>query len=374
MAFSYSHTRTLAAMQLRAGLVPLIIGPPGVGKTAMHSLLASDLDLPAEFFNPSDYEAHEIGGVLCPDGDKVRKLFAEGSPLLRACNEAVLLGIDEFNAQGPSKFASMARICNERLVGDRKLHPGTRVVCYTNSQSQSLEGNDLPLPSLNRMAPIELAYSVADFQAFLANYGAVDSQERKYAEQLSAMLEFKPGLLEIDPSRMGADGTVSFVAEIVASNSTWASPRAWERLIQFRAEAARQKSVALKSVFDEHKGDVFACIIGPRQATVYSEILNTGKELPSVSEIAETPLTCKLPTNNIVGLSLAALLPLVGKRCAASAWLYVDRFNSSGLIGGEETARQLYKTLVKCCPLGPTDSPEARKVMAKLAASIRGGK
>ncbi len=372
MPFNYHQTRVFSVSLIRSGSVPLIIGAPGIGKTAMHALLAQDLKLPSVFFCPGDFEPHEVGGVLCPDGDKVRKLFSEGSPLARACREAVLLGIDEFNAQGPSKFPAMARIVNERLVGDNKLHPDTRVVCYTNSQAQSLDGNDLPLPALNRLSPIVMEYAVEDFQRFLATYGDVDSPERFYAEELSGMLDSKPDLLEVDPAKLGADRSQSFVADIVANNSTWGSPRAFEKLLKFRAELKRSKPEELTTTWETHEQEIFACIVGPRSAKLYRSMLTEGKQLPTPKEIAENPLTAKLPKTAVLGLSVASLLPAIAKLNVESAWLYVNRFDDPSVVGGADVATQLATHLRKHCPLNnKTASISVKKIQAKLCARAK---
>jgi hypothetical protein len=374
--FSFKQTTLFVSTLVRAKIVPLVIGAPGIGKTAMGAIIAKEVGLPLAFFNPSDHEPHEIGGVLCPDGDKVRKLFSEGSPLLRACNEAVLLVIDEYNAQGPAKFAAMARISNERKVGDLDLHPGTRVVCFTNAQSQSLDGSDLPLPSLNRMANINMEYQVSDMQSFLATYGEEGSIERNYAEQLSSFLDAKPALLEVDPSKLGPDGSKSYVAEIVASNSTWASPRAWERVLQFRCECRR--SVVGGDAFTTMASEpsmgeaMMTAIIGPRAAPLYTLMIQEGKQLPTAREIADNPMGARLPTTHIVGLSIADLLPAISRINPESAWLYVNRLKDPSFVGGAETVAQLYKDLTKHCPINPKMSAPVKMIAASM--SVAAGK
>jgi MoxR-like ATPase len=365
---NYQETKLIAALQIKAGLTPVIWGPPGVGKTAMAHLLTEQVALPLAFFNPSDYEPHEIGGVLAPEGETVRRLFSPDSPLLRATREPVLLCIDELNAQGPSKFPAIARIINERKVGDLHLHPQTRVVCFSNTQAQSLDANDLPLPLLNRVAHIELRYTVPDFQGFLATYGEVDSPERFFANELSSFLDTRPELLEVDPSEIvttqGA-AKQDFVSDIVAKNSTWGSPRAWERAIQFMAQTKRERATAPElSESLSREGSLSATltdtvqplgqialtgIVGPRVSGLYLAMRSSKSKLPSLKEITSNPNTAKLPDTATDALAIASYFPRIAAQDPAIAWVYVNRFSS--LVGGDEIVQQLLPVLTRLCSL-----------------------
>lgn len=368
---TYKQTRTAVTAFARANIVPLVWGPPGVGKTAMAGLVAAELNLPLCFFNPSDYEPHEIAGVMAPEGEVLRRLFSPKSPLHRATQEAVLLVIDELNAQGPSKFPAIARIINERLVGDNSLHEGTRVICFSNTQSQSLEGNDLPLPLLNRVAHLNLGYTVEDFQEFLSTYGEPDSLERKFALSLSGVLDYAPDLLEVDPSKLGPKGAENRIAQLVATNQSWATPRALEKLIKLQASVNQSENSEIRELgkLQDVNVELYGAIMGVDAAAKFLAIRVKLNELPSIKSILAEPLSAPLPKNAAGGHFIRGLLPAIGRQNPEAGWFYVDRLRT--LPGGDEVVRQLYKPLTRYCPLPAKASPPAKKLQLKMASEAK---
>lgn len=137
----YNASQILALAQRTPPHIALLIkGETGVGKSAITHTLAAMLGLPAidlrlslrnegDMIGLPDQRASAERGVTC---------FAPPAWLMRACNEPVLLFLDEFNRAEKQVQNAAFQLVLDRSLGEApngepyKLHPETRIVAAIN--------------------------------------------------------------------------------------------------------------------------------------------------------------------------------------------------------------------------------------------------
>ena len=338
---SYADTLDFVCASVKAGRTPLVLGPPGVGKTQMAPIVAQRMGTTFVghcFFNANDWSPEEVGGIPAPvqGRDEFRRLTDSSSPLFAACHAPYLIFCDEFGTCEQSMFKQVRRMMHDRMLGSHKLHDGTRFVCLSNPQNMSLDGRDLPLPVLNALNIVHLDYTLDDFRGWLADFAAEhDGPIRTRAFELLGLLETRPDLLETDPSRIGSNEVQSYVDQITARNENWASPRSWEGFLRTIVQ------LDATNMSKEARAHVVAGILGPRVAKVYGQLTSARRALPKIADLDASPQTAAMPTNAIEAMSLGPAL----KFCQInSAWAYLARL--SCLANGDEIVAAVMPVLV----------------------------
>jgi hypothetical protein len=355
---SYADTGDAVVAIVKAARVPLVFGPPGVGKTAMAELIAKALDMELVFFVARDYLPEEFGGVYHTDKEGALQRSLDGrNPVGIACERPVLMVMDEVTAVNGVIFPQISRAVNERKFGNREVHPGTRFVLFANPQEQSLEAQDMPLPLINRLCILRLEPSHTDFQKWLMTLGETGQALNGFALELAGILDARPELLQMEPKDP---------EHYVSQNVGWGTPRAWEAALRYMAEGegARQSATIQRAVLTG--------FLGPESADAYLGIRAIYSRLPRASQIAHDPVFSKLPTGFLEGVGVLGLLPQVSALDPAAAWVYVDRIDDKAIQNGAEIRMAGANSLMRLAHFDPdSDSPfldQAKRARVKLGA------
>ncbi len=306
-----------------------LIGPPGVGKSAIVSMVAKKLEMPFEPLILSLCDPTDIGGFPVSSGRDAQNALGSINRLplgsiKRACEEAVLLFLDELTCASPAVQGAALRLVYERWAGDVKLHPGTRIVAAANPPEQASGGWELSLPLLGRMTQINMRPTVKEVQEYFYRLDAkfdVHGERipgkmtttQEIATDFAATIEMAPDLLHIDPPP-GAS----------SSGKAWGAPRSWERGIRVIAEAL--------DMGEQDSGTVFAAVlagnVGDDAAASYMTIRKVRHSLPSIKEILKNPITAKLPSDVNSAIAVLGILAQVSQTDPCPAWIYSDRLQN----------------------------------------------
>ena len=123
-----------------AHIAVLLRGPTGVGKSHFARGLAKDLGLPYIDVRASTMDEAATGGLPDFETSKTRGVatFVLPSWYVRACREACVVNIDEFNRAMPQVMQSFFQVILDRELGNNvegvpmRLHPETRVLACIN--------------------------------------------------------------------------------------------------------------------------------------------------------------------------------------------------------------------------------------------------
>lgn len=358
-ALSYNECVDAICATLEDGFVPLVIGAPGIGKTAMQKLLAERLNLKPVSLIAREYEPHEISGVLEVSGGKLNR-HVIGQARTIASEPCVVL-FDEMTACPAPVFANLARVLHERVFGDMPVHEKTVFWAAANPQSQSLDAHDMPLPLINRLRILHLQPTHEDVQEYFSSIGDEDSKLRAVGVEFASILDARPELLELIPDS---------AETLQQNNENWASPRSWERAVRTLARATPLPPKLLRAAL---VGD-----LGQAAAETFLAIREIYKRLPTIDEICVSPSTAKLPSNFTEGVGVLGLLGRVAQNDVCAAWIYCSRIDEKTCDGGRELRAALVCSLLRVCPLpAQNDSPlfeDAKKARVLLVAKRQAAK
>lgn len=121
---------------LAGGYPVLLRGPHGIGKSEVMYQVGKDLGLPVVEQRVSQLTDGDVIGMPNAKGGRVGKIqttkFNPPSWFARACEEPVLLFLDEVDRGSREVRQAIFQLNDSRRLGEFELHPGTRVVAATN--------------------------------------------------------------------------------------------------------------------------------------------------------------------------------------------------------------------------------------------------
>lgn len=349
----------------------LLIGDPGVGKSAIvaqaakeigmgdnfHVLLGSTLD-PTDIGGlPVKVDALNDAGVKV--GDKVMRVPLD--EIYQCSIRPGVLFLDEISAASGPVQAAELRLILERVAGNVKLHPETRIVAACNPPEQAPAGFELSAPLMGRMAVLNFRPQEDEVIEYLRSLGSdepsasdMDKAVREEASLFCAVANVTPELLQIDIPKHCING-----------GQPWASPRSCERMIRARAAATLLGMDMLSdAVYATTAGSM-----GERAATVYSGVVRMITELPSVDEIVANPANCACPTDKAKQVAALGLMPRIAQKNLWAAYIYALRLQ-------KEFSLAAHKALVPMAKYQPaiTDplTKEGIAARAKLSAMVGG--
>jgi hypothetical protein len=194
------------ATNLPPHIAVLMRGPTGVGKSQMARAVAEELDMPFIDVRLSTMSEGDFGGYPDIEGMKETAVmtFCMPSFFVRACQEAVVLMLDEMNRAMPQVMQGAFQLILDRELGNDKdgvpyrLHPGTRIFAAINHGAE-YDVNDMDPALLRRFWVTDLEPSMEDWLTWAAG-----------AELDPVLIDFirqNPVHLRVDPSEV-EPGTV----------------------------------------------------------------------------------------------------------------------------------------------------------------------
>lgn len=342
----FSEARLMVAASVKANTVPLFIGDPGVGKSALAVLISKELELPLFTLIGSTLDPTDVGGmpVLVKGGKGLERIPLD---IIRKCCEAPgLLFIDELSsAPGPVQ-AALLRLILDRVAGDRELHPDTRLMVATNPEEQTPAGSPLSAPLVGRVQMFHLRPSEKEVTDWFLTLGEDGSSLRDEATDFALTCGVQPDLLQIDMPPTCASG-----------NEPWGAPRAWERAVRMRALLDDEP---LKHMATQAN-------VGAQSAAAFRAILKLRKDLPSVEAIVADPMGTKAPTERHKQIAAIGLIPRVASVNTWAAWIFTSK------LGAEiATACGRHLQMRKDSPISTPYAKEGAKARVTVAAMMRG--
>lgn len=316
-----------------------IEGPPGIGKSAAVGIAAQKLGMPMEVMILSLCDPTDIGGFPVVTSGVVER-FPLG-PLKRACQEPVVLFLDELTMASPPVQGAAMRLIYERWAGEVKLHPGTRIIAAWNPPDQSAGGYEMALPLMGRLTKVKLHPEHKEVRQYFYGLGGMQLNTDVDGKDVAAINEHRENVkAKIDSAtntlaRLAVDfaATTEVSADLIqieppagaqAAGNQWGAPRSWERGLRVCA-----------AMIDKDKGaengplflTALAGNIGDSQAAGFIAIRKIREHLPSEEEILKDPNKAKLPSTKEHAIGALGLLAQVAMRDPQCAWIYANRMD-----------------------------------------------
>lgn len=329
MRCCFAKTKQILRAGIRSGKTILLIGSPGVGKSALVAEVAAELDLPLHTLIGSHCDPTDIAGFpFVVKATLTRALLKT----IKACVDAPgILFLDEASGTPAPVQAALMRLTLERIAGDTPLHEGSVVVLAANRPEECPNGTYFSAAQVNRVITVEVAPTVDEVAAyFQARVGAPGSTLALEAQDLAATLAVDPSLLQLEPPQASLD-----------TGAPFASARAWERTLAVIADYIDHEGGDDEGVFAIAAGGV-----GEEMAVAWRSYRLIRRHLPTVDQIVADPTAAPLPGEMMISVTGAdgstktvdardaqiatmGLLPRVAARDPWAAWAYVGRLDET---------------------------------------------
>lgn len=234
----------------------IVIGAPGVGKTATIQALADEIGYELITLLGSSMDPTDLAGLPSPatieietDSGELQETRVTDylTPWWAAkalTKKKVIIFLDEFNNASPAVQASMLTFIQDRTLGNgQKLPKETIIIGAMNPISSAVNGTELALPTTNRI--IFLPWHTSSdswFEGMLDGWGnKISKEEAEWKKKIVAFIRTQPGLLHrepdpnINPEVYGISGSDEMSIEI--ARMAWPSRRSWDNLSKALAKA-----------------------------------------------------------------------------------------------------------------------------------------
>ena len=288
---------------IKAGLVPFLQGPPGIGKSVINHSISKDFNLQMIDHRLSTSEPTDLTGL--PDFNNGRAYYApfnifplEGDPTPEG-KDGWLLFFDELPSASKMVQAAGYKVMLDRMIGQHRLHPNVAVVAAGNRMEDRAIVNSLSTAMQSRLVHIEMEVNHQEWLEDVALKQNYDSRIIAFLMQFpSKLMDFRPDHHE----------------------KTFACPRTWEfvnRLISGKQ-------------LDDDMAILLSGTITPGIAMEFYQFTKVFKDLININEILRDPENCRIPTDNsIKWATVTHMMDSVTDKNFSQVSVYADRFDLS---------------------------------------------
>lgn len=316
-----SITETISALTAccQAKVVPIVFGPPGIGKTSILQLVADACKLELQVL---------VGGTLTDRDDVAGTPYVSGgkldwchrAPVKAAIERPCLLAVDEYTITPEQAGGSLQNLILAHHAGDMPLHPDTRVIALANPQQHAPAARRIMPSEANRLGFFTMEPRLGEVAVWFAK------SQNPMLQEFGLLLPHRADLLEIEPP-----------AAKVEAGKTWASPRAWEHGLK----ALHACNLGFAEGKDHRVGfAALAAFVGAEQAGGYLALRAMRQRLPAFEDILADPAkAAKGLDKRQTDTMLAALgaVPSLANSDTGAAWIWAsclpDRFLGAAISG-----------------------------------------
>lgn len=274
MEVKLSQAASLVAKYMKIGLVPMLHGSPGIGKSAIILSIAAQYNLKVIDLRLSQCDPTDLSGMpTLANGrsDYLPPAYIplEGDEIPRKPNgepyEGFLLFLDEMNSAPMAVQAASYKLILDRMVGQRQLHKRCMIAAAGNLESDNAIVQPMSTALQSRLAHIQLKNDVQEWLDW--------ARANDFDHRITSYVEFK-----------GLEGLYSFRPD--HEDLTYSCNRTWEfanRVVKATDDNDPDRLPMLAGVLSE----------GPaREFTTFTKIyLN----LPKISDIVLAPENIEVP-------------------------------------------------------------------------------
>jgi len=288
MEITPSQAPKLLSKVLKAKLVPMITGSPGLGKSAIVQQLAKEYNLKVIDLRLSQCDPTDLMGLptICKKKNKAfyspMDVFPLEGELLPKDEKGVemngwLLFLDEINAAPLSVQKASYKLILDRMIGQFNLHPNLVMVGAGNLSTDNAIVNQMSTASQSRLVHFQLVANIKEWTVW-ANENRID-------HRIVAYVNFRPDKLhDFRPDH---------------SDHTFACPRTWEFL---------SRMITDTPLLTYNDLPYMAGTIGEGVAREFLSYTQIYKDLISIEEIMANPHGVTISDEPSVRYALSGLV------------------------------------------------------------------
>jgi AAA domain (dynein-related subfamily) len=273
---------------IEANVPPLVMGKPGVGKTARLTQLAEAKGAHIEVIIASLRDPTDFGGLPIRTEEGVRLLapqWAIEADRIAREGRAAWIFLDEITTAPPAVQAALLRFMNERQLGELRLHHMVRVIAAANPPDEAAGGWSLEAPLANRLAHFNLLANAEQWAEGMIT-GFPLPRVRSLPDNWEIGVPIMRSKIASFIRRRG-NLLIDMPQDDEKRAGPWPSPRTWDFGTRLMAAAE-----ALGEDNDEQLGMLASCV-GNGAATEFVSWL-TALDLPDPEELLANPENLKI--------------------------------------------------------------------------------
>lgn len=268
MEIKISQATSIITKLIQSKLVPMLVGSPAVGKSAIAHQIANDYKLKMIDLRLSQCDPTDILGFPYVNEGRSGYVPMETFPLehdpIPPGYNGWLLFLDEFNSASLAVQAASYRLILDRQVGQHHLHKNVAIVAAGNLETDNAIVQPMSTALQSRLVHLQLVADPNEWVEWASTQGL--------DHRITSFINFKPSnLYTFTPDH---------------TDKTYASPRTWEfanRILQ---------------VSNEGDKDLLPMLAGTLSEGVAREFLSFCKihtQIPQIPQIVANPKGAKIP-------------------------------------------------------------------------------
>lgn len=311
------------ASKLPPHIAVLMRGPTGVGKSHVARDIACETGLPFIDVRGSTMQEGDVIGY--PDVESMKETgvatFCLPAWYVRACNEPVVLMLDELNRSMPGVMQAFFQIVLDRELGNDKdgnpvrLHPETRVIAAVNHGSE-YDVNDMDPALLRRFWVADIEPTVSDWLGWAA--------ENKLDSVLTDFVRQNPAHWRVDPASVEAGTVVP-------------TPASWHRLDEALQFAEWSPSELAGNATPTGFYAMVMGMVGVEAGIAFQDFVKNYEKVISAEDVLEGKIEDEVFEGLEAG-SINGLIDKLAEHCKENKWTAKNAKNVARfakLIGGE---------------------------------------
>lgn len=284
-AVSVNQLTALVSMCVQVNEIPLVLGSPGIGKSAVYREVAESFNMDFLDFRLSMADPMDLIGLPHTNKETERMTYAlpnffplEGDEIPTG-KAGWLISFEEINSAPPALQAIAYKILHDRMIGDKKLHPNVRLVANGNLETDGAIVEPLSSALASRMILIE---------AF------IDPKEwLKWAGSTTCKVDFNPIVLAY--LNFKQSNVHNFNPS--SADKSYPCPRTWEKV---------SKLLYHFSPKDSHVRSFIEGAVGAGCAVDFYTFIKFFDEVPKLSDVLGKGLNAPVPSE--LGIKYATVV------------------------------------------------------------------
>lgn len=268
MSISMKDARRMIAASYQADEPIMLLGKPGMGKTAMFESVADELDIGFIDFRLSMRDPVDVGGMRIPDVKTgvLKHYVPEDLPDAKRHGDKGIMLFDEINVVSQMMQATAYGLIQERRNGAYRMPKGWVPMASGNNVGDKAAAQRMSTALANRF---NVQIVEPDLKSWLEQYGSEHVDNRG-----TAFLRFRPELFHVMPQ---------------ADQIAFPSARSWTKAFKFIEEDS------------SFRRKMFTGYVGQAAADEFEAFWRIMENAPSLDSIIAEPKTARLPRENDAG-------------------------------------------------------------------------